>query len=227
MNDQEEQVTREIERRKHVRLSEPRIPPLDEEEFAKQTKDFMLNKSEWDKLVKTYIEDAKEHMVQFPYLHVFATAARYRELRMRKGLSTNHILGHSSLPDRDKEILILRMAWLCHCEYMWGQHALSGKTRGLLSNDEISRIMEGPDAEGWDPFDAILLRAVNELYTDTFITNETWNALAERYNTHQLMDLVETVGFYSNAAMSLNTYGVQLEEKFKALIKGLGIEMNF
>jgi len=227
MSNQEKVSIRKIEPRKHMRLSEPRIPPLDEEEYAKSVENFLLNKSEWDKLVKTCIEDTKELMEQFPYLHVFATNARYRELRMRLGLFSGHILRHSLLPDRDKEILILRMAWLCYSEYVWGQHVLAGKMRVGLSNDEISRIMEGSDVEGWDPFDATLLRAVDELYTDTFITNETWNALAERYDTKQLMDLVYTVGFYNMMAMVVNTFGVQLEGKIKELIKGLGIKMNF
>ena len=227
MSNQEEQVIRKIESLKHVRLSEPRILPLSKDEFVQQTEDFMLNKSEWDKIVKAYIESLKENMVQFPYLHVHATNARYRELRMRLAIFINHILVDSLLPDRDREILILRMGRLCYAEYEWGQHALVSKTRGWLSDDDISRIMEGPDAEGWDPFDSTLLRAVDELYTAAFITDETWNALAERYDTHQLMDLVYTVGFYNMISMALNTFGVQLEEKFKELIKGLGIKMLF
>ena len=227
MSNQEEQVIRKIERREHIRLSETRIPPLDEKENAKFMKDFLLNKSEWDKMIKTYIENTKEFNKQFPYLHVFATYARYRELRMRLGIFTSHILGHSLLPARENEILTLRIARLCYSKYAWGQHALNAKATGLLSDDDISRIIEGPDAEGWDPFDAILLRAVDELYTDAFITNETWKILTERYDTSQLMDLVITVGFYNMTAMALNTFGVQLEEKFKALIKGLGIKMTF
>ncbi len=214
MSDQDEQVTRKIERREHVRLSEPRILPLNRDEFAKQTKDFLLNKSEWDKLVKETMEGIKDLYSQIPYLNVFATTARYKELRIRSTTFNSHIMNKSSLPDRDKEILILRMAWICHCEYMWGHHVIRGKMAGL-SDDEISRIMEGPDADGWAPFDATLLCAVDELYTDTFITDKTWKTLAERYNTHQLMDLVATVGFYNNSAMSLNTYGVQLEEGVK------------
>ena len=100
---------------------------------------------------------------------------------------------------------------------------ISGLISGLLSYDETSRIMEGPDTEGWEPFDVTLLRAVDGLYTDAFITDETWNALAERYNIHQMMDLVFTVGFYNMYAMALNSFGVQLEEDLKPLIENLNI----
>ena len=77
---------------------------------------------------------------------------------------------------------------------------------------------EGPDAEGWDPFDATLLRAVDELYKDIFITDKTWNELAERYNTPQIMDLIFTVGNYNMLAMAINSFGVQLEEGLKSFL---------
>ena len=113
----------------------------------------------------------------------------------------------------------LRIAWLCYSNYEWSWHARGAKYGGLLSDDEISLIMEGPDAKGWDPFDATLLRAVDELYIDTFITDKTWNALAERYNTHQIMDLIFTVGNYNMLAMAINSFGVQLEEGLKSFLE--------
>ncbi|MBA7662399.1 hypothetical protein ES703_70428 [subsurface metagenome] len=75
--------------------------------------------------------------------------------------------------------------------------------------------MEGPDSEGWDPFDVTLLRAVDELFIDAFITEETWKVLSEKYNTNQLMDLIFTVGYYNMLAMALNSFGVQQEEGLK------------
>jgi len=124
----------------------------------------------------------------------------------------------STLPDIDREILILRIAWLCYAEYEWAQHVRFGKFVGL-TEDEINRIIEGPDVEGWDSFDTTLIRSVDELYKDTFISDTTWKILAERYNTHQLMDLVFTVGQYQSLAMAFNTFGVQLEEGIKGFPK--------
>ncbi|KKM91076.1 hypothetical protein LCGC14_1232220, partial [marine sediment metagenome] len=99
----------------------------------------------------------------------------------------------------------------CYAEYEWGQHVIIGKRCGI-SEEEIKKIIEGPDAEGWDLFDANLLRAVDELYLDSFISDSTWQKLSEKYNTHQLIDLVFTVGQYNLVSMVLNTLGVQLEE---------------
>jgi len=120
-------------------------------------------------------------------------------------------LRESTLPPRDREILILRIGWLCRSEYEFGQHTLVGKSAGLTP-EEITRITKGPNAPGWDPFDATLIRAVDELQSDAFITDATWNALAKRYNQQQLMDVVMTVGQYNLVSMLLNTFGVQLDQ---------------
>jgi hypothetical protein len=86
-----------------------------------------------------------------------------------------------------------------------------GKRAGL-TDDEINRIKEGPDAPGWGEFDATLLRAVDELRAQAFISDAVWGALSARYNTQQLLDLIFTVGQYNLVSMALNTLGVRLDE---------------
>ena len=54
-----------------------------------------------------------------------------------------------------------------------------------LSDEEIVRITDGPDAPGWDPFDAALLRAADELHEDQFLGDTTWKALSQRYSPQQ------------------------------------------
>jgi 4-carboxymuconolactone decarboxylase len=151
-------------------------------------------------------------------INIFPTLARHEKLLKRWLVFARHILGKSSLPAKEREILILRIGWLCHAEYEWGQHVKIGKEIGLI-DDEIQGIMDGPDSNRWNTFDATLLRAVDELYYDSFISDSTWKTLTERYNTHQLLDLVFTVGQYNLVSMALNTLGVQLEEDTKGFPK--------
>ncbi len=91
---------------------------------------------------------------------------------------------------------------------------MRGQAAGL-TDAEIARIKEGPDVAGWAPFDAALLRAADELHRDAMISDKTWAALSERYNTKQLMDVVFAVGQYHLVSMSLNTFGVQLDKGVK------------
>lgn len=227
MSNQEGDVIRKLERRKHVRLSEHRIKPLESEEFVK-LRDIVseilkstMSESKWEKEEQSFAELEKRLTPilgkNVQGVNVERTIARNRDLYLRFITIGYHISFISSLPERDREILILRIGWLCYSGYEWGWHTLGLKTSRLLSDDEVTNLMEGPDAEGWDPFDATLLRAVDELYTDAFITDKTWNDLAEHYTTHQLMDLVFTVGYYNMLAMAINSFGVQQEEGLKKL----------
>jgi 4-carboxymuconolactone decarboxylase len=54
---------------------------------------------------------------------------------------------------------------------------------------------------------------------DAFIADSTWKALVKRYSTHQLIDLIFTVGLYNMVSMALNTLDVQLEDGVKGFPK--------
>jgi alkylhydroperoxidase family enzyme len=95
---------------------------------------------------------------------------------------------------------------------------LIGRASGL-TDEEIDRVREGPDAAGWVPADADLLRAADELHNDSFISDATWNALSERFDTQQLIDVIFAVGQYHTVSMALNTLGVQLDEGIKGFTK--------
>jgi 4-carboxymuconolactone decarboxylase len=143
-------------------------------------------------------------------LNAFKTIVRHPRLFRRFLPVLVYVLQESTLPPRDKELLILRIAWLCRAEYEWSHHSISGKQAGL-SSQAILRITKGPNAKGWTPFDAALLQAVDELRKDACISDSTWIALAEKYSEQQLMDLVYTVGVYNLASMVLNSLGVELD----------------
>ena len=91
-----------------------------------------------------------------------------------------------------------------------------GKASGL-SDAEIARIVQGPDAPGWSAGDRALLRATDELRADAFVSDATWAELSKSLSTQQLMDLVFTVGQYNLVSMALNTFGVQPEPGLPAL----------
>ena len=122
-----------------------------------------------------------------------------------------YVLGDNTLPPRDRELLILRIGYLCGAEYEWGQHSRIARQVGL-SDAEIVRVTRGPDAPEWSGFDRALLLAVDELHADAYISDDTWAALDVRYDTKQLMDVVFTVGEYNLVSMALKTFRVPLDE---------------
>ena len=122
----------------------------------------------------------------------------------------NHVAMANSVSKRIRELLILRVSWLRRSEYEFIQHVVLGRNAGL-SEAELERVQAGPDAPGWDPIEADLVRAVDELYADARIQDGTWSRLSAHFSTDQLMDIVFTVGCYEVLAMVFKTFGAQLE----------------
>jgi 4-carboxymuconolactone decarboxylase len=143
--------------------------------------------------------------------NVFTTMANHPDLARDWLTFGSHVLRRNSLPPRDREILILRIGWLCRAEYEWAQHVPIGKSVGL-SDEDIRRISEGPLAAGLSEHDRQLIQAADELREDACLADATWNGLAKTYNTQQMMDLVFTVGQYNLVSMALNSFGVRLDE---------------
>lgn len=116
----------------------------------------------------------------------------------------------NDLPPREKELAILRTACLCRAGYSWARHQDLALAAGLTPG-EIARVKAGPTAEGWSGADRALLRACDELNADQFVRPQTWAHLCRHFSEKQQMDLVFTVGHYTQTCMILNTFGVQPE----------------
>lgn len=178
-----------------MRLSKPRIEPT--------------RPDDWDagqqKALGAMIESGR------PVLNIFRTMA-VKPLALQRFLAWgSYILSkQNSLAARERELVILRTGWNCRSGYEWTQHVPIGQRAGL-SDDEIARIKAGPDADGWSAADAAMLRAVDDLIGDFFISEAVWAALADHLSREQCMDLVYTVGQYTQVSMALNSFGVQLD----------------
>lgn len=178
-----------------MRRENPKIPPLRE--------------AEWSEGQRSVLGPAFR---KGGFYNLVGTLSRHPEASKRIGQVTAHVLGPTStLPPRDRELLILRTAWLCRAEYEWAQHVLIARRAGL-TDAEIERCREGADAEGWRPLEANLLRAADELHANQCIGDATWVALARSYDTRQMMDVVFAVGQYTLVAMALKSFGTPLDE---------------
>ncbi len=177
-----------------MRLSKPRINPLTE--------------AEWTTAQRKVLEPVKRDQ---PFYNVLGTLSRHWPATEKFMVWAYHVMGETStLPPREREIVILRVGWLCQAEYEWGQHVVFGRQVGL-TDAEIARIKLGADAPGWTPLEMALLKATDELHHDSFISDPTWAALSQHYDAQQLMDVVFAVGQYHLVSMALNTFGVQLD----------------
>ncbi len=124
---------------------------------------------------------------------------------------TDYLLRESSLPIRDRELLILRIGYLNQGAYEWAAHRGLALSVGI-SEDELKDITIGSSADSWSEWDSALLQAAEELHEAALVSEETWATLSRQYDKRQMMEVVFTVGQYNLVAMYLNSLGVQFEE---------------
>jgi alkylhydroperoxidase family enzyme len=121
-----------------------------------------------------------------------------------------HLLYESTLDDRLRELAVLRISWQLDSAYEWGQHVPVALEVGMTA-DEIDRVIEGPDAQGWSEFDAAALRAVDDLLADGQIADPDWAVLASTLDEADLLEFVFTVGAYTTLAMVFNAAQLPLD----------------
>lgn len=178
-----------------MRLTAPRIAPLKDEELTDDQREALAPMTAGGR----------------PVLNIFRTLARAPKALARFNEWGGYVLSRrNSLPAREREIVILRTGFLCRSGYEFTQHTRIGLQVGL-SQAEIEAIKRGADAPGWTAAERVLIRASDELHKDQFISEATWAALSEHFDQKQRMDVVFTVGQYTQVSMMLNTFGVQLD----------------
>ena len=99
--------------------------------------------------------------------NIFTTLVRHPRL-FRHWLPFGGALLTGSLPARDREILILRTAWLCRSDYEWGQHVTIALTSGLTPG-EVAAISDDLGGGSWSVLELALLQAVAELHDDNCV----------------------------------------------------------
>lgn len=178
-----------------MRLQTPRISPVPAEDWTEEQR-----------------EIADPMLARGPLINIFRTMLVHPVAAKAFLAWGSYILSRkSTLPPREREIVILRTGFLCRSGYEWTQHVPIGKRAGL-TDDEIARIKIGAAAQGWSAADAALLRAADDLHREQFVTEPVWAELTRHFSERQRMDVVFTAGQYTQVSMLLNSFGVQLDE---------------
>lgn len=146
-----------------------------------------------------------------PDYNVYKTLAHGIDLYNAQSPLGQFLLKGSSLPPREREIVILRMGWLCQSEYEWAQHARIAMGEPGLTDAQVHAIAEGPTAKGWSDFEHALITMVDEIRYEAMISDVTWKTLRTRYSEQQIIESMYTASHYQMVSMALNSLGVQLD----------------
>lgn len=179
-----------------MHLPHPRIPPLTDAQASPEQREAL----------------ARATLPGRPPLNIFRTLAHAPDALNAFLTWGSYVLSKkNALPPRERELVILRTGYLCRSGYEWTQHVEIGLRAGLTQG-EIANIKIGADAPDWSGADAALVQACDDLHARQCVSDATWAQLKAHFSDRQCMDVVFTVGQYTQVSMMLNSFGVQLDE---------------
>lgn len=176
-----------------------RVPPLPRHEWtdpAREVFAFWGEPNAWEQGSKT---------------NVLMVMANHPNLGKAYNIWGKHLLIDNTVPNRARELIILRVAWRVKSEYEWHYHVGYGLNFGMTL-EEIAAIRKGPEDAFWNAKDRAILRGIDELLDDGTISSKTWTDLSRQFDRLQMMDFVFTVGHYVMTSWALNALGVPLED---------------
>jgi AhpD family alkylhydroperoxidase len=113
-----------------------------------------------------------------------------------------------TLPRRESELVILRVAHLRGCQYEFDHHVRLGRRAGVDA-DDVTRILAGPSASGWASRELAILRAVDMMHERQDLDDDTWSDLHTHLDDAKCIELCLLIGHYEMLATAITTLRIQ------------------
>jgi alkylhydroperoxidase family enzyme len=146
-----------------------------------------------------------------PVPNLFSTVARHPALFRTWLPFCLQLAMHSVFPPRERELLIIRTAWLCGSAYELEHHLDRSAEVGLTDHDLAAVTGEASDA--LSRREGLLVSAADELHASHTICDPTWRELSALLTAEQLVELPMLVGHYILLAGTLRSLGVPLDSE--------------
>jgi AhpD family alkylhydroperoxidase len=140
--------------------------------------------------------------------NLFLTMSRHRRLFRGWLRFAGRLMPGGSLPRRETEMVILRVAHLRDSSYELEQHRRLARKVGLNQAD-IERVAMGPSDEGWSPRERVMLEVTDELLRTQDVSDETWARLRKHLDERRSIELLMLVGHYDMLATFIRTLRIQ------------------
>jgi AhpD family alkylhydroperoxidase len=140
--------------------------------------------------------------------NLFLTLGRHRKLFRGWLRFAGRLMPGGTLPRRETELVILRVASLRGCDYEFAHHVRLGRRAGVTA-DDVARVVSGPSADGWSARERTLLRAVDALHAQRDLDDETWSALRAHLDEREAIELVLLTTHYEMLATTIAALRIQ------------------
>ncbi|CAN7413456.1 hypothetical protein LJR219_002623 [Phenylobacterium sp. LjRoot219] len=185
-----------------------RMPQIAPEDFSDEAKEMFAR---W---TQGPFKDADKNPVLKTFIHAPKLADLFSQLNI-------HLLLTNSVPVRQRQIAIMRTAWLTKATYMWSSHLRTSAGFGL-EPELYAPLKVGADDPYFTEFERVIIRATEELVNDRRIGDANWAALSTEWSHEQMLDFMFTVGAYVLVAGVMRSTGVEREPELLELAAKYG-----
>ena len=140
---------------------------------------------------------------------IFTTLGRHPRLFRGWLFYSAHLMPFGTLPRRDTELVVLRVAWLCAAAYEWWQHVPLALRTGLRPNEIEAEADVSPTADLSDR-QRVLIAITDELLAQRELSDVTWKAAAQTLTDREVIGLCLLIGHYQGLATAIGG-GIQVE----------------
>lgn len=176
----------------------PRIPPLPRDEWTDDARDafaYWEGPTAWENGSRS---------------NTMMTLAQHPRLAIASNDFGKYILVEANLTPRQREIIVLRVAWRFHSDHQWTHHVLSARKIGM-TEDELSDLAQSQPSNSWVDDECALILAVDQLITNGQIEDATWAILSSKHDHRNMMDILYAIGLFTMNAWAFNAMGIELE----------------
>jgi alkylhydroperoxidase family enzyme len=144
-------------------------------------------------------------------VHNNLVRATYNNPEMFKGFASlsGRVHSASHLPDRTRELVVLRVSAMLGSDVEWGQHLPSAFRVGISESE--AREMRDGIVTSLDPAEAAAIRFA-EAVESCGVDDAAWATASEHYSPVELMDLALLAEFYALASRLTLALDVNVDE---------------
>ncbi|MBF6170118.1 carboxymuconolactone decarboxylase family protein [Nocardia blacklockiae] len=182
----------------------PRLTPLPPEQWDEYARNMLRGKVS---LADRYLSGEPDAP---PMPNILGVLGHHAELAAAWLGYNGTLLERSALPARDRELIILRVAWRSRATYEWAQHVRLAARAGVTAA-QIEAVTRGPRDTEWSAADRALLTATDQLLDHHGVDDDTWSDLVSHFDIRQVLEVLFVAGSYLCLALVCNSVGLQLD----------------
>lgn len=142
---------------------------------------------------------------------IFTTLGRHPGLFRAWLFYSARLMPFGTLPRRDAELVILRVAWQCGAAYEWWHHVPLALRAGLRP-EQIAAAAGAQPAAGLSERQRVLAAITGELLAQRALSDDTWQAARQTLTEREMIETCLLIGHYQGLASAIGGLGIQLED---------------